>query len=687
MVGKFLLACVWFLLSALVVTSGCDSVGDDLTDTRAPVADVAPADTQADAAPDMNGDVEHLPGDTSTDHPPDTVGDAEDAPVRYLYDPVGGRGLTTFPDDYYTEVDASTVTGLRVALSPALAPWWDDLDTLSRAFYESLNELDGWGTNAAVVLHFDGAVGDLPEGERATLQSEAVMMIELGPEGPRRVPFVVELTPDHSVLLWPMFPLRPSTRHGVVVTKALTAADMTPLASAPALEELLAGESDDERLAALAPRYAELLEAAAVNADDVVAAVVFTTQSVVEESVAIAADIATREVVWAAPPACEPEGEIRRCEGTATFHSYRDEQLVLAGTTPARTYEIGVSIWLPDPATPDLPDRPWPTLIYGHGLVHERGQARSDARRLVPRGTVIAAIDAPGHGKHPTAPEDESLAMFAFFAADLEANPLSMDPVIIRDNFREAAYDKLQLLRLLETHRDIDGDGVEEVDVERFGYIGESFGGIMSIEPAALQDRFDVMGLQLGGARVATMLKEARRFAIFVPMITPRGVSRHVVTRLFPVLQTAVERGDPANYAAHVLGERLPGAGSRKPHVLLQLVIDDDTIPEVANRALTRALGLPHVEPRVEAYDGVPVGDAPPVALNILDGERTAGFFQYDRITRREGEAPEVASHDFTPSSLEGRLQFMHFMLGWLDPDESAEIIDPYHELSTPPLQ
>ena len=612
--------------------------------------------------------------------------DIETGPVSYVYAP-GGEAMPTFPDDYYTVEDATTGTGLQVVMTAETLPWLDSLDSLFRTIYDGLNELDGWGTNAAVVLHFDGPIAALPEGEEETRTNGAVMMVALGEDGPERVPFVPELTTDGSVLLWPMFPLQPKTRHGVVITRELTAADGSAISRPAVMTELLEGEPEDPRLAALAPRYAELLAALDLEPSEVVGALVFTTQSVVDESVAIAADIAARDYSWSTAPVCEAVSNgMRRCEGAAMFQTYRGEDLIVAGTTPVAAREIKVSVWLPDLSVVTPSSAPWPGIVYGHGLVHERGQAKGVARFVVPDGAVVAAIDAPGHGEHPTAPEDESLAMFEFFAANVDTSPLTIDPLRMRDNFRESTYDKLQLLRLLEQNPDIDGDGSDDIDTSRFGYMGESFGGIMSIETAALQGRFEVLGLQLGGARVATMIKEARRFGIFVLMMVPMGGSEDDVLRLFPVLQTVIERGDPANYASYILGDRLPGAGELHPHLLLQLVVDDDTIPEVACRALTRALGLPHVPPRPVPYDGVPLSDEAPVSLNLLDGSRTAGFFQFDRIRRSAGDDIEAASHDYMPSSEEGELQFEHFMDGWLDPATEPEIVDPYVLLETPPL-
>ena len=44
-------------------------------------------------------------------------------PVEFTWDPGAGERLNAFPDDTYTIIDGSTVTGLRVNLTPETAPW------------------------------------------------------------------------------------------------------------------------------------------------------------------------------------------------------------------------------------------------------------------------------------------------------------------------------------------------------------------------------------------------------------------------------------------------------------------------------------------------------------------------------------------------------------------------------------
>ncbi|MGM0578911.1 MAG: hypothetical protein ACQEXJ_24525 [Myxococcota bacterium] len=658
----------------LVLLPACDDSGegaDSAIDTITDAAGDAPGkDAGADAS-DAGPDVAPDAADTAPDQ-----GDAP-APIEgtsQVYDPLHDDRVTTFPDDLWTAEDPDGLTGVRVSLDRDL-PWFEALDDITRDVWEDLETLDGWGTTAAVFLSFDGPVGELPEGEE-TATSGPVHLLELGPDGPRRVPFLVERTPDHSILLSPMEPLRPRTRHGVVVTSDLLDANGEPISPSPTLRAILDGTAGDPRLQRMTPRYEALLEAAGVDAGDVVAATVFTTQSIVEQSSAIAADIASRSFAWTAGPDCAPEADMVKCTGTFEAGNYRDADGVVAGDEPVSTYELDAVVWLPAEG-----EGPWPVALFGHGLVHDKGVAKRMAAQTTPMGIAVVAIDAVAHGDHPDAPEDEAMTLFSFFAVN--PDPLAVDALRLRDNFRQSTYDTLQVLRLLEEHPDVDGDDGDDLDFSRLGYLGESFGGIMSVGPLALRSGFHYAGLQLGGGRVVYIVKDSERFGIFSQLLQTWVGSADRVARLWPLLQTVVERGDASNWAAYVIGERLPFAGDVEPHVLLQLVIDDETIPDVSSSSMARAMGLSHVPPVVESVPGVPTTTAPPVAANGPGG-LTLGFFQFDRITRGDGTLEE-ATHDYTPSSDEGRLQLRHFLETWVA-GEAPEILDPYAELGTPPL-
>jgi hypothetical protein len=154
------------------------------------------------------------------------------------------------------------------------------------------------------------------------------------------------------------------------------------------------------------------------------------------------------------------------------------------------------------------------------------------------------------------------------------------------------------------------------------------------------------------------------------------------VARFFPLLQMVIDRGDPGVYAPFVAQQRLRGFDDARPQVLMQMVLDDDTVPNVSNTYFARCLGVPHVGEVIVPIGVVPLEPELPTAGN-LDAEHTGGVFQLDLVVDGEGPATEPATHGNVARSSLAQLQITHF-LDTLASDGVAEIVDPYAELGVP---
>ena len=597
--------------------------------------------------------------------------------TTFLYDPTGGLALETFPDDYYTVEDPTTATGLRVRMDATLAPWVPAIPGDYDQTFAQLQELDGFGTTAAIILRFSGPVTDVPTGE-APPSPDRLRLVDLD-AGATPIPFEVQPSDDDTaLLLWPMVPLAAGHRHGVIATRDLLAKDGACVAPSATLKKLVGGTATDPRLTRLLPRYAELLEKTGVAPEDVSAAVVFTTQTIVTASVAAASDITARHYAWLDPPTCVDGPLWRQCDGAFLAFDYRDAAGVVVDGTPQTPYTLAARVWLP------LGDGgPWPVVIFGHGLGSDRGQAKALADKAAPMGIATVAIDAVAHGEHPGAPDNPTtlVSVMAFFGISLDT--LALDALVLRDNWRQSTYDKLQLVRLLLDAPDLDGDGTPELDPAHMGYFGVSLGGIMGSELLALTPAIGAAILSVPGGRVSSIMGDSDTFAPLLFGLTPPGATQWDVVRFFPVLQALIERGDASNWAPHVLADRLPGMGA-PPQLLLNMALGDETVPNSCTRSLARALGVPTVPPVLQSIGIVGTTEPAPVAGN-LGPSLTAGLFQYDRVTKSEGEAPVPAAHDNVSKSVEGLLQETHFLQTWLSTG-AGEIVDPYAILGTPPL-
>lgn len=163
-------------------------------------------------------------------------------------------------------------------------------------------------------------------------------------------------------------------------------------------------------------------------------------------------------------------------------------------------------------------------------------------------------------------------------------------------------------------------------------------------------------------------MHRSQTFSGLVALMSPAGTTPGDVARFFAMLQSAIDRGDAANWAPRVL------TGDRD--LLVTMVLDDQVIPNSATRSLARAFGVEHVGPVLQEVTGLALGDALPVSAN-LDG-RTAVFFQYEHKVE-DGEL-KTADHFDAHNNDAAVVQFRHFWQTRLD-EGVAELIEPFEVL------
>ena len=626
------------LLFSLVALTACD-------------APAAPADAAIDAAPDG--------GPTCTE---------------LSWDPASGA-LTRWPEPALVTGDATTETGLRLRFEEEAYPDLTRRFAGYRAvFTEDLGELDGFGINAEAFFTFGRAFDPaaLPSGE--TAPADGLGFVVLGAE-PAYVAALTETTDeDRTVLMAPMRPLPAEARVAAFLTRALTAAAGGCLEPSPAMSAVIASAESEEAIEAL------VALGAITSASELVALTVFPTQSIEEDTLAVADDIAARAAPTLIASSCTTEARFVRCDARFLAQDYRDEDGVMrrdagAAATPVASYEVPVTFWLPLEGEP-----PYPTIHYGHGLTGDHSQAGRLAYFAAPEGFATVASPALMHGSHPTNPDPDASALqivLGFFAiGDLRERALHAGR--LRDHFRQTAWDRLQLTRLLQASPDVDGDGEADVAGDRLTYLGVSLGGLMGPELLAATDAYGAGVLVVPGGRVSTIISDSELFGSLVTLLRPRGTTEGDVRRFFPILQTVLDAGDPASYGAHTLTDRFARA-PEVPSVLVGVVLDDEVVPNVANYALGRALGVPIVEPVLRDVPGF-VSVTGPLSANF--GGATAGLLQFDWVGDDAGGI-EPATHDNVGDSDVGAAAWLDF-LRTHDRDGLAVISDPYAAIDFP---
>ncbi|MCA9544117.1 MAG: hypothetical protein KC613_06990 [Myxococcales bacterium] len=643
-------------LAALALWA-CDdsSPADAPSPDAAPVSDLAPDRVIHDGAPDPEPERDAGPPGCAT-----TQRWAEGSPEIELW-----------PDPTLLVADDATATGWRLDPDPARTEWIAAAPRLVTDTLQDLSKLNGFARSGGVIFRFDGPVQGVPSGwEATTAEGAAAVLLDLSQDPPAQVPFELETGEEGATaILVPMVPLKPGVEYAAILGPAITGADGGCVAAAPDLTAAL--DHDDE--GRLSAHWRQAIERGVAQMGwsngSVVAATAFVTQDARAPIVAAAQAIAQAEYTWLEAPACELAGDLRRCEAAFLAWDYRDDRAIFTAEAQPEPWRIPVTLWLP-PA--DVPG-PYPVLIYGHGIASRRGEGGRAGRLLAPHGFAVLATDALRHGDHPTATaESDGAAALDFLGVDL-AN-LRVDGLALRGHFNQTALEKLQLIELARQAPDLDGDGTPELDPTRVVYWGISLGGMYGAPTAALADGLGAAVLSVAGGRLMAFATETEQVAPLLPGIRNLAGGEGPLQRHLTVLQTLVDGGDPAVWGAHILADRVRG----EPFPLLMpVVLEDQVVPPLTNRALGRAMGLPHMAPVARPVDGLQVVQGP-----LRDNLRglTAGYFQHDR----QGDPPETATHNGAPTGLQGALQVEAFWTGWLE--GAPVIIDPYAELGTPPL-
>ena len=146
-------------------------------------------------------------------------------------------------------------------------------------------------------------------------------------------------------------------------------------------------------------------------------------------------------------------------------------------------------------------------------------------------------------------------------------------------------------------------------------------------------------------------------------------------------LQSDADRYDNYFRLKHLYREPLVIEGlidAMPPNLLYLESTRDPLISNTAHRATAQELGIPLVRP-VQGSTPVLVEVDAPLAENIAP-DVTGGFFQYDPLHTPSCRDifREFDPHTCVRIALEAASQTLHFFETALDPDQPAEIIDPF---------
>jgi pimeloyl-ACP methyl ester carboxylesterase len=267
---------------------------------------------------------------------------------------------------------------------------------------------------------------------------------------------------------------------------------------------------------------------------------------------------------------------------------------LVAGTGVPPVERLDFRLTIPEGA---VPVGGFPVVIYGHGLGGQNTDVYRWGDELAKYGFAVIGISSVHHGYRGTVPE--------FF--DWGSLPKT------REHFRQTTADHLQLLKAV---REGNADGLPPFDLlnaDSVSYFGISLGGIMGSSFLSLAPYNDRGLLVVPGGHLSRELyAEEVGGTYFYPFLANRAQISSSDAEFIPfvkgfemLVQLGLDKVDPVNYAAHVItpGTQFPGSDPKR--VLQTISIDDTWVPNDANEALQRALGIPTLTASVTNIAGV----------------------------------------------------------------------------------
>lgn len=620
-----------------------------------------------------------------------TETDPRDEPSIYaLFGPGPDAPLVPFPSDAYTVADASTKTGRRVDVGAH-----NTGDSLALAYPDTaaqVNSLDGFSTVGGVAVGFTGPIDihgivtdeeadppvtdpvrDAIEYTRKDSPFLLVDVDEASPDKGKAIGLVPRwwaqakddyyVTDEFTLLAQPAVPLAPRRRYAFVVTRELRAEDHGKIGRSEQMEAVISGEDGSAYAEEVRDALAVIEESIGVAKADVVLATAFTTESV-HDDVAAAAEAARAAPApallepWTVETPMQADGRVRfRAVYEAPEYRWEDGKWHI-GTSgaPEAKAKVGLEVFLAFSDGNKVGKRP--VVFFAHGLGGTKDGCWGTSERLAELNAAVFAIDSPEHGSRSVDPDKPLIATFRFFGIDPDTQVFDIERA--RDNFRQMASDQLELARFVGSLGDLDllppgaPDGIPDLDVSRFQYIGHSFGSVQGPTIMALAPEIKQAVWNVGGAGLMQLLRDSGTFGLLVNSLKPAGTPDGALGRFFAATQAIVDPGDPVNYARFATLEALPGVAGWEPRdVLLQEVIDDSIVPNSTSELLARAAGLENVD-EIVTVSGLPEAKGP-VHGNVPGGA-TGAMSQFDVI-----EGGKVATHGELIFSPEARAQYVKF--------------------------
>ncbi|HTJ84721.1 MAG TPA: hypothetical protein VL400_23540 [Polyangiaceae bacterium] len=522
-----------------------------------------------------------------------------------------------FPSFWHEKPDATTATGVRLAIPTDLVPVGSP--TLDVAPF---NEADGWSPVMPILLHFGVEVdttdlAGMDSVERSVADDAQIVLLDL--ESGKKVAHFVEMDANkkdgfdgrYAFIVRPVEPMEMGHRHAVIVKRGLKDTDGKTISSTPAflaLREGLPTTNDDvegvrDHMTTLFAR----LELYGYAREDLLTAFDFQVASKdwllgsVLSMRKEALDVAASGGLGYTIDDVQEDTSDDMAEivfGTFEVPTYLrdddsfdyDEQHHPVRQADDRSYPFTMLV----PRVAETSTDPLPLVVLGHGifgngrdfLTGGDGQAIQHLSQQF--GAVVIATDWIGLSSN------DLPRIAAEVAPDLNRLPL------ITDQLQQSLVNVITMTKLAKGK--LGGDPMllraapRLVDPSRVYYWGASLGGIQGSSFISISDDISRAAFGVPGSAWSTMLTRSIVFPpvkAFIELDYPDPLD---ITWLTTMAQLRFDHSDPANMTRLMFKDPLPDAPPDRT-VILQEAIGDSQVPNLATDILVRAMGVKSLDP------------------------------------------------------------------------------------------
>lgn len=542
------------ILVSIVVASlsvaSCGGSGSSSTETTAPIEDSSPQ-TISTGAPVPDTPVCASPG------------------VRAC--------LLPWPDNRLTVNDESTVTGRRLAIPADATPVNVDGTPID---VTDQNRADGFSPNSAIVFAADGVdleasgVPDANHIDRSLDDSTPIAVIDN--ESGEKVAFWGEVDPPSGLVT-----LRPAQSYIEGHTYTVTIAELVDATGVAIDLEVVEWEFTVASAESLSGR---LLHEKQIAYEQLGGGVpVFTVGSVTA-------------------------GDSRLVDGTLVIPNFLDNDGSPGGSLLFD--DAGMPMVNPDHPTYAAPYRcvvpnavasPVKTILYGHGLMGDRGQVDFFGSFAAQGMIAGCAVDWMGMSSSDLANEFEILSDMSRFNEQA-------------DRMLQGHIAFLMLGRLVNDPRGFasdpafqDATGSSVLAEDGAVFVGNSQGGILGGAVSAVSDEWTQVVLGVPGINYSLLLPRSSDWPEFQAVFNKAYTDDADRLMALMLVQLLWDRGENGGYARHLTGDTYDGVESPK-NVLLVGAYGDHQVANVSTATLARTIGaLVHTPVMTEGR--IPDGD------------------------------------------------------------------------------